>query len=208
MRIRNQIQLRGKPKFAVIVDGETEFWYLQMLKRNERFIKVDIKPEIPQKKKLIDQYLKVIELSNDYDIVFWIIDLDTVLSESRQAKKGVEKPIDVLLKFKKTIEDTHKNIILIINQPCLEFWFLIHFVATAKAFIDCDEAGKQLTKYLPDYAKTEKFFVKQDDDIYKKLRAQLGDAIAKSSKMPAFDKSTPYNGLTEMHKFFDKLGIV
>lgn len=110
MRSRKQVQLKGKPKFAVLVDGETEFWYLQMLKRNEKLIKVDIKPEIPQKKKLIDQYSKVIELSKDYDMVFWIIDLDTVLNESRQAKKGIEKPIDVLIKYKKTIEVKHKTL--------------------------------------------------------------------------------------------------
>lgn len=208
MRSRKQVQIKGKPKFAVLVDGETEFWYLQMLKRNEKLIKVDIKPEIPQKKKLIDQYSKVIELSKHYDMVFWIIDLDTVLNESRQAKKGVEKPIDVLINYKKTIEDKHKTIILIINQPCLEFWFLTHFVSTSKTFKDCEEAGKQLVKYIPDYTKTEKFLVKQDDDIYKKLRAKLGVAIAESRKMPAFDKSTPYNGLTEMHKFFDELAIL
>jgi len=59
MRVRKQIQLKGKPKYVVIVDGETEFWYMQMLKRNEKLIKVDIKPEIPQKKKLADLYLAV-----------------------------------------------------------------------------------------------------------------------------------------------------
>ncbi len=87
MRTREHISTKGKPKFAVIVDGETEFWYLQMLKRNEKLIKVDIKPEIPQKKKLQDQNLKVKELANDYDRVFWIVDMDTILGESRQTKK-------------------------------------------------------------------------------------------------------------------------
>ncbi len=64
MKIKRE--LKGKSKFAIVVDGETEFWYLQMLKRNERLIKVDIKPEIPQKKKLADQYSKVIDLSKSY----------------------------------------------------------------------------------------------------------------------------------------------
>jgi hypothetical protein len=208
MRIKKQIQPKGKPKIAVIVDGETEFWYLQMLKRNEKLIKVDIKPEIPQRKKLSDQFLKVIELSNDYDMVHWIIDLDTVLSESLQAKKEVESPIDLLSKYKKTIEDKHNNIVVVINQPCLEFWFLNHFVTTAKEFANCNEVGKQLTKHFTDYAKTEKFFVKQDNDIYKKLRPKLGEAIAKSRKMSAFDKTNPYKGLTEMYKLFDSLGLV
>lgn len=50
MRNKRQIPFKGKPGFAIVIDGETEFWYLQMIKRNERYIKVDVKPEIPQKK--------------------------------------------------------------------------------------------------------------------------------------------------------------
>ncbi len=41
-----------------------------MLKRNERTINVALKPEIPQKKKLIDQFKNVVELSADYDKIF------------------------------------------------------------------------------------------------------------------------------------------
>lgn len=207
MRIRKHIQPKGKPKFAVIVDGETEFWYLQMLKRNEKEIKVDIKPEIPQKKKLADLYLKVKELANDYDRVFWIIDMDTILSESQQAKKGAEKPIDKLHAYKKEIAEKYNNVIMIINQPCLEFWFLTHFVATTKSFANCEEAGKDLTKHIKDYTKTEKFFVKQNDDIYIKLRPRLEEAVIRSKKMPAFDKDSSYSGLTEMYKLFDSLDI-
>jgi len=77
MRNIKSILKTGKPKFAFIGDGECEFWYIQMFKRNERAINVDFKPELLQKKKLIEQYKKVIELSNYYDKVFWIVDFDT-----------------------------------------------------------------------------------------------------------------------------------
>ena len=58
------IMPKTNPVFAVVVDGETEAWYLQMLKRNERHIRVSIKPEIPAKKSLEDQYKLVCELSD------------------------------------------------------------------------------------------------------------------------------------------------
>ncbi len=35
---------------AIVVDGKTAFWYLPMLKRNERKNRVNIKPEIPGRK--------------------------------------------------------------------------------------------------------------------------------------------------------------
>jgi len=76
MRQSRRIPLTVKPKYAVVVDGETEFWYIQMLKRNEKLVSVDLKPEIPQRKKISEQYAKVLELSKDYDKVYWIIDFD------------------------------------------------------------------------------------------------------------------------------------
>jgi len=207
MRNKRPIPLKAKPKFAIVVDGETEFWYFQMLKRNEKLIKVDIKPEIPQRKKLSDLYSKVIELANSYDKVYWIIDLDVILSESLQAKKGQQKAIDIFLEYKRIIENKYKNVIVIINQPCIEFWFLIHFKYTAQQFSNCDGAGKQLKKHIPDYAKSEKFFTKQDNDIYLKLKFHIAKALSNSKKLPLFNKANPSRGLSEMSKLFEDIGI-
>lgn len=207
MRNKREFQINIKPKFAIVVDGETEFWYLQMLKRNEKLIKVDIKPEIPQKKKLADQYSKVIELIKSYDKVYWIIDLDVVLKESAQVKKGKRKPIDAFIEYKRKIEKKSDKIILIINQPCLEFWFLTHYIRTAQPYNNCEEAGRQLKKHIPDYEKTEKYFTKQDNDIYIKLRPYLATAINHSKYFASFDIDSPNNGLTEMYKLFSDIGV-
>ena len=70
---------------AFVVDGETEMWYLQMLKKNEEReggVRINIKPEIPQKKKLNDQYELVCNLSKEHKQVFWILDFDVILKET------------------------------------------------------------------------------------------------------------------------------
>ncbi len=85
------------PTFAVVVDGKTEAFYLQMLKRNERDIRVKIKPEIPNKKTLEAQFKQVCDLSKDYTKVFWIVDLDTILKEDKETQKGNERPSEVLM---------------------------------------------------------------------------------------------------------------
>lgn len=59
MRNKKQLPFTPIPQIAVLVDGETEFWYLQMIKRNEKAIKVAIKPEIPQHKKLSKQFEQI-----------------------------------------------------------------------------------------------------------------------------------------------------
>ena len=78
-----------KQAFAVVVDGETEYWYLEMLKRNEPNILFDITPKILQKKNIDQQYKSVTELSEEeYDNVFWIVDLDVLLKEEREKKNN------------------------------------------------------------------------------------------------------------------------
>jgi len=72
-----------------------------MLKRNERWLKINIKPELPTKKKLPELYEKVIEASINYTKVYWIVDFDTILSETRTARKVEETPLEEFCKYKK-----------------------------------------------------------------------------------------------------------
>jgi hypothetical protein len=139
MRRSKKIPFANKVKFAIIVDGDCESWYLQMLKRNEKLINVDLKPEIP----------------------------------------------------------------IIINNPCLEFWFLLHFESTSKFFNNCEEANKQLKKYLPDYKKSSKYFTKQDNDIYIKLKPKLKNAISNANRLKDFDLDNPYSAITQMQLLFE-----
>lgn len=203
MRKIKSILKKGNPKFALVVDGQCEYWYIQMLKRNERSISVDLKPEIPQKKKLIDQYKKVIELSNDYDKVFWIIDFDVISNETRLAKKGTKKAIHEFKEYCDEINKSHENIIVIINNPCLEYWILLHFEATSKYYEACDGVSRQLKRYLPEYNKSQSFYAKQDNDIYLRLKPFLSKAISNAEKLGRFDFLNPDSGMSEMQLFFN-----
>ena len=61
MRKTRKISHKIRPAYAVVVDGETELWYLNMLTRNEPTIRVNIKPEIPSKKSIKDLLKLVLE---------------------------------------------------------------------------------------------------------------------------------------------------
>lgn len=203
MRKNRVIPLKSKPKFAFVVDGDCEFWYIQMLKRNERQISVDLKPEIPQRKKLLDQYLKVIELSKDYDKVFWIIDFDVIISETRKAKKGTETALQEFKRYYVDIEKRFENIFIIINNPCLEYWILLHYKTTSKYFENCDSATKELKKHLTNYEKTQSYYTKQDNDIYLKLKPNLINAISNAKKLKELDFENPHTAISEMQIFFE-----
>lgn len=203
MRKSKNISNKKNPTFVIVVDGETEVWYLQMLKRNERNIRVSIKPEIPNKKSVEEQYNLVCDLSRkEFTKVFWVIDLDTLIKEDKDSPKGKKSPLKTFEKYRTNLADNFKNVVVIVNNPCLEFWFLIHFEKTSKYFDTCSGAETQLKKHLKDFEKTEKFFTKQNDDIYLKLKANLKIAIKNSIALGGFDSQNPTKAMCEMELLF------
>ena len=119
---------KTNPAFAVVVDGETEVWYLNMLKRNERNIRVSIKPEIPNKKSVEEQYNLVCDLSNkEFTKVFWIVDLDKIIKEENEAPKGKTSPLESFKNYRIALYENYENVFVKVNNPCLEIWLLLHF---------------------------------------------------------------------------------
>src|SRR5579883_2788592 len=101
---RKQPSRKARPVFAIMGDGECESWYFQMMKRNERDLSVQLKPSIPKKKKLKEQYEEVVVLAEDHTRVFWIVDLDVIVKENRTASKGKETPMQEFKRYYKALE--------------------------------------------------------------------------------------------------------
>ena len=198
-------KIQTKQSFAVVVDGETEYWYLQMLKRNEPNIPFNIKPQILQKKNIKQQYKLVTELSEgEYDKVFWIVDLDVLLKEERE-KKNSTSPLQQFLNYYKSLSK-QKKIVVIVNNPCLEYWFLLHFQMTNKVFTACTDAKKQVSQKLKGYEKTEKFF--KNNDIYKQLRPLLKIAINNATALGSFEVNQYKKAMCEMPLLFQALQLL
>lgn len=193
----------------MVVDGETEVWYLQMLKRHEKNIRVTISPEIPHKKSLEAQYKSVCKLLDEdkaFTKVFWIVDLDTIIKETNEAVKGKKTPIQTFAEYRAQLKKDYKeNVIVIVNNPCLEFWFLLHFEKTSRYFTACSGAESQLKTHteMQNYAKTREFFTKQGDDIYLKLKPKLTDALKNADSLASFDSLSPTTAICEMQLLFE-----
>jgi len=69
------------------------------------------------------------------------------------------------------------NVNVIVNNPCLEYWFLLHFDPSGKTYRNCDEVTVKLKRHLRDYEKSERYFKKKDNDIYIRLKPYLRNAI-------------------------------
>jgi hypothetical protein len=191
---------RGRKTISILVDGETELWYLQMLRRTENIPGVTLRPDLPQAKKLIDQFEEVKRNAKEFDFSVWILDLDVIIRE---------RAIDELDHYQKQLADI-KNVYVLVNTPCLEFWFYQHFKDSGRYFPDCDSVMREFKSIpvLKDYGKTKKYFVENTPNIYDRLKPHLGTGISNAAKRGKFDSSKPHVGLAEMHSLFKILNFI
>lgn len=210
MARKTQRKRAVKNTVAMLVDGQTETWYFEMLKRFEessRDVRINISPKIPQRKAIIAQMEEVIEMAEYHTKVFWIIDFDEILKRQREWNNKGDRPIDEFVKCKSKVERRCSNVSVIVNNPCIEFWFLLHFERTSKLFEKCDDATKRLKKHLENYEKTERYFKSRKNDIYTRLRPFLDKAIENSTGLGAFEEADSFKALSEMYKIFESKEI-
>ena len=105
-RKTNHRKGKGKKVYSIIVDGETEVWYFQMMKRHEKLLnRVDIKPELPKKKRFSEQFKLIKENAKIYDEVIWLIDFDTIIKEEQELTRNIFGEYVSVYDFKRAIED-------------------------------------------------------------------------------------------------------
>lgn len=138
----------------------------------------------------------------EYTKVFWIVDLDTIIKEDNEAASGKQSPLRAFMLYRTKLYKSYSNVEVIVNNPCLEFWILLHFECTSKSFKACSEAVERLENYVDGYEKTQKFFTKQNNDIYLKLKPYLTTAIQNAKALGRFDEDEPMKTLSEMPFLF------
>ncbi len=196
---------KGKKTYSIIVDGQTEVWYLQMLKKHENLPRIDIKPELPKKKKLSDQFHSVIENSGIYDEVFWLIDFDTVLKENKENRKGSESTLEEFKRYTGIIKRGYPNVSLFVNNPCFELWILLHFEARGRFFPYCGDVEDRIKRlYLRDYEKSQRFYKKRDNNIYLLLAEGKELAAKNAKKLGDFDVDNVHSSVAEIYKILER----
>jgi RloB-like protein len=169
-------------RIAVVGDGQTEKIYFDKLKEVEGLRNVSLKPDLP---KNVGSYRGVFDKAESlyeqgYDEVYCLIDMDKVLSDNTLAKYLTDKK-----RIKK------KGMVVFESNPCIEFWFLLHFVRTTKPFSNCESVEKELQKYLPNYTKNQQYLVQAN--IYKLLQPNLLKAIENGAWIEENHLENDYN---------------
>lgn len=206
-RERTSKQLRDS--IAVIVDGETEQWYLKSLCQDEH-LRVRLVPELPCKTTIDAQYKQAQDyLQEGFSVVYWVIDLDVPMSENR---KGNPKKLEEIKSKARELKD-NGQVKLCINNPCLEYFFLLHFTETKKYYPNYDALKGELNRrldrmQLPKYSKTEKYFkgCKSRASFYACIAPYSSKAIERAKKLLHFaEDPTGENPHAEIYSLVEYL---
>lgn len=200
--------MRNKKQFKKVVriytfDGDTEKNYLKSL-FSDRYkgVSVDIQPKLKNTiEDIMDYVLEEAKAHETADLkgLFLIVDMDVVYKNDKihvyQTKRKKMKSV------------RRRNVALIESLPCIEYWFLLHYVFQDKLFVNCEEVLKELKKNgrLPDYDKTNNYTKR----VYEKLKEDINKAI-KNSKKGYTKKRQPKEqfSYTNIYEMIEKLDSI
>jgi hypothetical protein len=193
-----------KITYAIFVDGETEMWYLQQMKSTEESLNnVDLEPKLVKRASLDEKINTIKSKIGIYDKIFWIIDFDDFFKQEQDKKGKIQELKNKIQKLK----NDFPQIEVLFNVPCLEYWFLLHFVSSSKFASKCSTTEKALKKYIPDYEKTEKYFKNPRLNIYQRLREKLGLACKNAKNLDRFSFDDYETAKAELYVIFEALNF-
>ena len=200
---------------AVIIDGKDEKWYLETVKEhypNAAMKKATIKPDLPQKKNVDELFgLAQQKLLQGATQVVLILDMDSIIKNNQEFErfrvyyeKYLKSNQGILTPREKAKYGWMGKLALIVNTPCLEFWYLLHFSRTHKFFPDFNalEATLRRQPGLEGYDKSEGYY-KKSPNIYDRLGGEEGIRAARSNAVPFSLEEAKTKGISEMNKFFE-----
>lgn len=191
----SRAQGRRKSKHAVAIVGEgiTERIYFTQLRQFER-LGFELKPSLPKNSSNKEIVKKANELLNEgFDHVFCLFDLDEINRDATIKKQYSKLKTD----------NNEDRITFIENNPCMEFWFLLHHLRTNRKFDNYGQLERLLKKHIPDYKKTERYLTTKN--IYTHLKETQATAIENAGH--SIKHATPTSSKSEVHLILDYLNV-
>lgn len=145
-RIVNKRQ-QNTPVITLIGEGLTEQFYFKHIRSifNLRFV---IKPYYFGVTSLREMDRKIAEVLSGGGIAVCVFDAD-VAGRNEAEKKKLD---DLFRKY-----GNKPSVVFCHSLPSVEYWFLLHFRNTNRAFRDAGEVENELTEFITNYEKRTKF---------------------------------------------------
>jgi len=189
-RIVNKRQ-QNTPVITLIGEGLTEQFYFRHIRSifNFRFV---IKPYYFGVTSLREMDIKITEVLSGGGIAVCVFDADVAGRNETERKK-----LNNL--FRKY--GNKPSVFFCHSLPSVEYWFLLHFRNTNRAFRDADDAENELAEFITNYEKSARFL--EDEKWVKSLcnDGKLNAAIERAGNFGETGQS-----YSNIYKAFDIFG--
>lgn len=211
--VRKIKNLKSKDAIVVIADGQDEKWYIEKVKEHYKpnvLRRISIKPDLFQRKKVSDLFDEAeSKLGEGYTQVILIVDFDEI-GKNRQELNKFSNYFNqyVSIKAQNTKSSRKyawmKNMILIVNSPCIEYWYLLHYKNTTKFYSNFSDLKIDLLTIneFKCYKKNQSYY-RQTPDIFSRLGGMKGLANARNNARQFRLEKCFEQGFSEMNKLFD-----
>ena len=137
-----------KKSIGIVGEGLTERMYFEYIRSSRRYA-FSLKPDLPSHTDYAHIFAKAKSMiAKGYDLVFCVLDSDVILRDYQ------------LQEFPHSCSRLPSTVLPITSNPCIEFWFLLHFLDNPKSRIyeSCQSViNNALHKFIPGYEKTETY---------------------------------------------------
>lgn len=208
-------QKQLKDAIALVVDGQDEKWYIDKVKDHypcDALKSIRVKPELPVRKKVQELFdFAENKLNEGYSYVVLIFDMDEPLKDIKELNTFKELYAKYTAVRNNNLTGRQKskygwmnNLLLIVNNPCLEYWYLLHYRKATKFFADFAALLPELRKIkeLAKYEKCENYY-NNHPNIYERLGKNNGLNNARMNAIPFNISNCSTQGCSEMNNLFD-----
>jgi hypothetical protein len=192
-----------KKSIAIIGEGETEWFYFESLRVKCRY-HFKVAPDFPQHSDIGHMVKLVVTYVNrEYDYVICLVDMDRLFR--------VPKEMELYQKTKRKYSKNNKGskVMFIETNPCIEFWFLLHFLPelSKRNYRTYEELLPELQKYMPGYDKTKRYFERTNLYCYLTENGDLQRAIKNADYVCELSEKNPEDAMaySEVQKLFEIL---
>lgn len=195
-KLRNLIEKRI---INIIVEGETEEIYLKNYVKNLIWENNEYRINIIRNTSSLTKEFKNVNVEinkpqNKFDVYYLVFDIDCVSQDKLNTLMAQIKDINQKFNFNFPLG----KIDLFYLNPCIEFWFILHFENCRMSLPDDNSANDKLKQFIPNYEKAR--------DYFNILSPKLNTAINNSESINKFHNdnnhtefTTEYNPNTKLH---------
>lgn len=197
---RNVASRQRKPVMLITAEGKnkTEQLYFtsfqsQHGKYSVKFIKTSKDTDPAGMYKSLESYWKNNDLSGaNGDKAYIVLDLDCCEKKAKLIEELSKKS---------------KDIRFVVSNPCIEIWFLMHFVYSTHQFIDSKEPKRELRKYINGY--------EESTEVAEVLKPLLPKAMIHIERLKKYHKemgtkwiSSKCNPMTDIPEIIEELEVL